>query len=176
MCCLLVLNSVTSTPQWIRQPEAAWGEMRRIHNGLITFQYLAFSHLKVQNPPLNMEQIRPKTECFRQRNPSPYKSIKESDTGVKELLGEFKIIGGVYFSFYRKDLLGSFFFFFTSTRSLTGPARVPGAYADEERELEGSAAECLRGAAGARKWRAALLSAVEDGVFVDVAALALAVV
>ena len=24
-CCLLVLNSVTSTPQWIRQPEAAWG-------------------------------------------------------------------------------------------------------------------------------------------------------
>ena len=23
-CCLLVLNSVTSTPQWIRQPEAAW--------------------------------------------------------------------------------------------------------------------------------------------------------
>jgi hypothetical protein len=23
--CLLVLNSVTSTPQWIRQPEAAWG-------------------------------------------------------------------------------------------------------------------------------------------------------
>ncbi len=24
MCCLLVLNSVTSTPQWIRQPEAAW--------------------------------------------------------------------------------------------------------------------------------------------------------
>jgi hypothetical protein len=25
VCCLLVLNSVTSTPQWIRQPEAAWG-------------------------------------------------------------------------------------------------------------------------------------------------------
>jgi hypothetical protein len=24
-CCLLVLNSVTATPQWIRQPEAAWG-------------------------------------------------------------------------------------------------------------------------------------------------------
>ena len=24
VCCLLVLNSVTSTPQWIRQPEAAW--------------------------------------------------------------------------------------------------------------------------------------------------------
>jgi hypothetical protein len=24
-CCLLVLNSVTSTPQWIRQPEPAWG-------------------------------------------------------------------------------------------------------------------------------------------------------
>ncbi len=24
-CCLLVLNSVTSTPQWIHQPEAAWG-------------------------------------------------------------------------------------------------------------------------------------------------------
>ena len=24
-CCLLVLNSVTSTPQWILQPEAAWG-------------------------------------------------------------------------------------------------------------------------------------------------------
>ena len=24
-CCLLVLNSVTSTTQWIRQPEAAWG-------------------------------------------------------------------------------------------------------------------------------------------------------
>jgi hypothetical protein len=24
-CCLLVLNAVTSTPQWIRQPEAAWG-------------------------------------------------------------------------------------------------------------------------------------------------------
>ena len=23
VCCLLVLNSVTSTPQWIRQPEAA---------------------------------------------------------------------------------------------------------------------------------------------------------
>ena len=23
-CCLLVLNSVTSTQQWIRQPEAAW--------------------------------------------------------------------------------------------------------------------------------------------------------
>jgi hypothetical protein len=23
-CCLLVLNSVTATPQWIRQPEAAW--------------------------------------------------------------------------------------------------------------------------------------------------------
>ena len=23
--CLLVLNAVTSTPQWIRQPEAAWG-------------------------------------------------------------------------------------------------------------------------------------------------------
>ena len=23
-CCSLVLNSVTSTPQWIRQPEAAW--------------------------------------------------------------------------------------------------------------------------------------------------------
>ena len=23
-CCLLVLDSVTSTPQWIRQPEAAW--------------------------------------------------------------------------------------------------------------------------------------------------------
>jgi hypothetical protein len=23
-CCLLVFNSVTSTPQWIRQPEAAW--------------------------------------------------------------------------------------------------------------------------------------------------------
>ena len=26
-CCLLVLNSVTSTPQWIRQPEAAWGNV-----------------------------------------------------------------------------------------------------------------------------------------------------
>ncbi len=25
MGCLLVLNSVTSTPQWIRQPKAAWG-------------------------------------------------------------------------------------------------------------------------------------------------------
>jgi hypothetical protein len=25
VCCLLVLNSVTFTPQWIRQPEAAWG-------------------------------------------------------------------------------------------------------------------------------------------------------
>ena len=25
VCCLLVLNSVTSTPQWIRQPESAWG-------------------------------------------------------------------------------------------------------------------------------------------------------
>jgi hypothetical protein len=25
VCCLLVLDSVTSTPQWIRQPEAAWG-------------------------------------------------------------------------------------------------------------------------------------------------------
>jgi hypothetical protein len=25
VCCLLVLNSVTSTLQWIRQPEAAWG-------------------------------------------------------------------------------------------------------------------------------------------------------
>ncbi len=24
VCCLLVLNSVTSTPQWIRQPKAAW--------------------------------------------------------------------------------------------------------------------------------------------------------
>jgi len=24
VCCLLVLNTVTSTPQWIRQPEAAW--------------------------------------------------------------------------------------------------------------------------------------------------------
>ncbi len=24
-CCLLVLNSVTSTPHWIRQPKAAWG-------------------------------------------------------------------------------------------------------------------------------------------------------
>jgi hypothetical protein len=24
VCCLLVLNSGTSTPQWIRQPEAAW--------------------------------------------------------------------------------------------------------------------------------------------------------
>ena len=24
VCCLLALNSVTSTPQWIRQPEAAW--------------------------------------------------------------------------------------------------------------------------------------------------------
>jgi hypothetical protein len=24
VCCLLVLNSVISTPQWIRQPEAAW--------------------------------------------------------------------------------------------------------------------------------------------------------
>jgi hypothetical protein len=24
VCCVLVLNSVTSTPQWIRQPEAAW--------------------------------------------------------------------------------------------------------------------------------------------------------
>ncbi len=28
-CCLLVLNSVTSTPQWIRQPEAAWLETNR---------------------------------------------------------------------------------------------------------------------------------------------------
>ena len=26
VCCLLVLDSVTSTPQWIRQPEAAWYE------------------------------------------------------------------------------------------------------------------------------------------------------
>jgi hypothetical protein len=26
--CLLVLNSVTSTQQWIRQPEAAWGKSR----------------------------------------------------------------------------------------------------------------------------------------------------
>jgi hypothetical protein len=25
VCCLLVLDSVTSTLQWIRQPEAAWG-------------------------------------------------------------------------------------------------------------------------------------------------------
>ncbi len=25
VCCLLVLDSVTSTPQWIHQPEAAWG-------------------------------------------------------------------------------------------------------------------------------------------------------
>ncbi len=25
VCCLLVLNSGTSTPQWIRQPKAAWG-------------------------------------------------------------------------------------------------------------------------------------------------------
>ena len=25
VCCLLVLSSVTSTPQWIRQPVAAWG-------------------------------------------------------------------------------------------------------------------------------------------------------
>jgi hypothetical protein len=24
VCCLLVLDSVTSTPRWIRQPEAAW--------------------------------------------------------------------------------------------------------------------------------------------------------
>jgi len=29
-CCLLVLNSVTSTPQWIRQPKAAWGMMGRL--------------------------------------------------------------------------------------------------------------------------------------------------
>ena len=26
-CCLLVLNAVPSTPQWIRQPKAAWGLM-----------------------------------------------------------------------------------------------------------------------------------------------------
>ena len=26
-CCLLVLNAVTSTPQWIRQPKAAWGSL-----------------------------------------------------------------------------------------------------------------------------------------------------
>jgi hypothetical protein len=28
VCCLLVLNSVTSTPQWIRQPWAAWTLLR----------------------------------------------------------------------------------------------------------------------------------------------------
>jgi len=27
VCCLLVLNSVTYPPQWIRQPMAAWGEL-----------------------------------------------------------------------------------------------------------------------------------------------------
>ncbi len=31
MCCLLVLNSVTSTPQWIRQPKAAWLSRRASH-------------------------------------------------------------------------------------------------------------------------------------------------
>jgi hypothetical protein len=32
VCCLLVLNSVTSTPQWIRQPEAAW-DMKNGYKG-----------------------------------------------------------------------------------------------------------------------------------------------
>jgi hypothetical protein len=40
VCCLLVLNSVTSTPQWIRQPEAVWGNVFcfvMISNACFTF-------------------------------------------------------------------------------------------------------------------------------------------
>jgi hypothetical protein len=49
VCCLLVLNSVTSTPQWIRQPEAAWGIATRRTSASATVSRLEASRLKACN-------------------------------------------------------------------------------------------------------------------------------
>ena len=44
MCCLLVLNSVTSTPHWIRQPKAAWGLCNRYCSNKHTHGALCLGH------------------------------------------------------------------------------------------------------------------------------------
>jgi len=54
-CCLLVLNSVTSTPQWIRQPEAAWGWWKLSRTGDDTSPRCAHAH-KTQSQ-LNLSQL-----------------------------------------------------------------------------------------------------------------------
>ena len=54
VCCLLVLNSVTSTPQWIRQPEAAWGHQDRSPDSRgwwCTCCYQCFSRSRTSGTP-----------------------------------------------------------------------------------------------------------------------------
>jgi hypothetical protein len=46
----LVLNSVTSTPQWIRQPEAAWSEALCMQLGALKQLTLAWFHGLMQLP------------------------------------------------------------------------------------------------------------------------------
>ena len=45
----------------------------KIHNGSITFLYLAISHIFRIHHKNGFEPLRQKTECFRQRNQSPHK-------------------------------------------------------------------------------------------------------
>jgi hypothetical protein len=48
VCCLLVLNSVTSTPQWICQPMAAWGCVWCL---CLSVSKYVLGHSRVSQPP-----------------------------------------------------------------------------------------------------------------------------
>ena len=54
---------------------------REMHNGLITFLYLAFSHVFRIHHKNGFEPILPKTVCFRQRNQSPHKRAQYRSEG-----------------------------------------------------------------------------------------------